>query len=62
MFEQRIAALRRRDCRAGDGVRFPQPLPMGRTNIAATSDHIVSSKTLYGGTYNLFTDTLKDLD
>ena len=30
-------------------------------NIAKAGDHIVSSKTLYGGTYNLFANTLKDL-
>ena len=30
-------------------------------NIARAGDHIVSSKTLYGGTYNLFANTLKDL-
>jgi len=30
------------------------------TNIAKCNDHIVSSKTLYGGTHNLFANTLKD--
>ena len=30
-------------------------------NIAKAGDHIVSSKTLYGGTYNLFANTLTDL-
>ncbi len=30
-------------------------------NIAGVGDHIVSAKTLYGGTYNLFANTLKDL-
>lgn len=30
-------------------------------NIAAAGDHVVSSKTLYGGTYNLLANTLKDL-
>ena len=29
-------------------------------NIARAGDHIVASKTLYGGTYNLFANTLKD--
>jgi O-acetylhomoserine (thiol)-lyase len=29
-------------------------------NIARTGDHIVSSKTIYGGTYNLFAHTLSD--
>jgi len=29
-------------------------------NIARSGDHIVSSKTIYGGTYNLFANTLKD--
>lgn len=30
-------------------------------NIAHAGDHIVSANTLYGGTYNLFAHTLKDL-
>ena len=30
-------------------------------NIARAGDHIIASKTLYGGTYNLFANTLKDL-
>lgn len=30
-------------------------------NIASSGDHIVSAKTLYGGTYNLFANTLNDL-
>ena len=29
-------------------------------NIAVAGDHIVSSKTIYGGTYNLFANTLTD--
>jgi O-acetylhomoserine (thiol)-lyase len=29
-------------------------------NIASSGDHIVSASTLYGGTYNLFANTLKD--
>ena len=29
-------------------------------NIARSGDHIVSQKTVYGGTYNLFANTLKD--
>jgi O-acetylhomoserine (thiol)-lyase len=29
-------------------------------NIAKSGDHIVSSKTVYGGTYNLFANTFKD--
>jgi O-acetylhomoserine (thiol)-lyase len=29
-------------------------------NIAHSGDHIVSAKTLYGGTYNLFANTFKD--
>ena len=29
-------------------------------NIASSGDHIVSSSAVYGGTYNLFTHTLKD--
>ena len=30
-------------------------------NIARAGDHIVTSKTLYGGTYNLFANTFQDL-
>ena len=29
-------------------------------NIAMAGDHIVSASNLYGGTYNLFANTLKD--
>lgn len=29
-------------------------------NIARTGDHIISAKTIYGGTYNLFANTLKE--
>lgn len=29
-------------------------------NIAGSGDHIVSSRTIYGGTYNLFSNTLRD--
>ena len=31
------------------------------TNIARTGDHIVSAKFVYGGTYNLFANTIKDM-
>ena len=60
VFEQRIAALE-------GGVAAlatssgSAAVTYAVLNIAAAGDHIVSSKTLYGGTYNLFANTLKDL-
>lgn len=59
VFEQRIAAL--------EGGAAALALASGAAaityaieNIAVAGDHIVSSKSIYGGTYNLFAHTLKD--
>ncbi|MDR0883801.1 MAG: O-acetylhomoserine aminocarboxypropyltransferase/cysteine synthase [Oscillospiraceae bacterium] len=59
VFEQRIAAL--------EGGVAALALASGAAaityavqNIATAGDHIVSAKTIYGGTYNLFANTLKD--
>lgn len=59
VFEKRIAAL--------EGGIGALALASGSAavtyavqNIAHTGDHIVSAKTLYGGTYNLFAHTFKD--
>jgi O-acetylhomoserine (thiol)-lyase len=60
VFEQRIAAL--------EGGVGALALASGAAactyavqNIARAGDHIVSAKTIYGGTYNLFANTLADL-
>jgi O-acetylhomoserine (thiol)-lyase len=59
VFEKRIAAL--------EGGVAALALSSGAAavdysirNIAHSGDHIVSAKTLYGGTYNLFAHTFKD--
>ncbi len=59
VFEQRIAAL--------EGGKAALATATGAAaityaiqNIAVNGDHIVSANTLYGGTYNLFANTLKD--
>lgn len=59
VFEQRIAAL--------EGGAAALATASGSTaisyavqNIATAGDHIVSSVNLYGGTYNLFANTLKE--
>ncbi len=59
VFEKRIAAL--------EGGIAALALSSGAAavdysirNIAHSGDHIVSAKTLYGGTYNLFAHTFKD--
>ncbi len=59
VFEKRIAAL--------EGGIAALALASGSAavdyairNIAHSGDHIVSAKTLYGGTYNLFAHTFKD--
>jgi len=60
VFEQRIAALE-----GGAGALATASGAAAITyaiqNIALAGDHIVSSKTLYGGTYNLFLNTFKDI-
>ncbi len=59
IFEQRIAAL--------EGGKAALATASGAAaitysvqNIARAGDHIVSSKAIYGGTFNLFAHTLKD--
>ncbi len=59
VFEKRIAALE-----GGTGALATASGSAAITyavqNIARAGDHIVSSENLYGGTYNLFANTLKD--
>ena len=59
VFEQRIAALE-----GGVGALATSSGSAAITyaiqNIAKKGDHIVSSKTIYGGTYNLFANALPD--
>ncbi len=59
VFEQRIAALE-----GGAGALATASGSAAITyavqNIARAGDHIVSSTNLYGGTYNLFSNTLRD--
>ncbi len=59
VFEKRIAAL--------EGGAAALAVSSGAAaityavqNIARSGDHIVSAKSIYGGTYNLFANTLKD--
>ena len=59
VFEQRIAALE------GGAAAFATAsgsaaISYAVQNIATAGDHIVSSVNLYGGTYNLFANTLKE--
>lgn len=59
VFEKRIAALE------GGAAALATSSGSAATayaiqNIAKAGDHIVSSKTIYGGTYNLFANTLPD--
>jgi O-acetylhomoserine (thiol)-lyase len=59
VFEQRIAALE-----GGIGALATASgaaaITYAITNIAHAGDHIVSANTIYGGTYNLFANTLTD--
>lgn len=59
VFEKRIAALE-----GGAGALATasgsSAITYAIQNIATAGDHIVSSTNLYGGTYNLFANTLKD--
>lgn len=59
VFEQRIAALE-----GGVGALATASgsaaIDYAIRNIASTGDHIVASSTLYGGTYNLFANTLPE--
>jgi O-acetylhomoserine (thiol)-lyase len=60
VFEKRIAALE-----GGIGALAlssgSAAITYAVLNIAHSGDHIVSAKTLYGGTYNLFAHTFKDI-
>ena len=59
VFEKRIAALE-----GGAGALATASgaaaITYALLNIAKSGDHIVSSETLYGGTYNLFANTLRE--
>ena len=59
VFEQRIAALE-----GGVGALATSSGAAAITysiqNVAVAGDHIVSANTVYGGTYNLFSNTLRD--
>ena len=59
VFEKRIAALESGAaalaCASGSAA-----ITYAIQNIALAGDHIVSSSNLYGGTYNLFNNTLRD--
>ena len=60
VFEQRIAALEG-GVAALATASGSAAITYAVLNIAGSGDHIVSSKTLYGGTYNLFANTFKNL-
>ena len=60
VFEQRIAALEG-GVAALATASGSAAITYAILNIAGSGDHIVSSKTLYGGTFNLFANTFKDL-
>ena len=55
VFEQRIAALE-----GGAAASGAAAISYAVQNIATAGDHIVSYVNLYGGTYNLFANTLKE--
>ena len=59
VFEQRICAL---ECGAGAlaTASGSAAITYAIQNIATVGDHIVSSTNLYGGTYNLFANTLPE--
>jgi O-acetylhomoserine (thiol)-lyase len=59
IFEQRMAALEG-GAAALATASGAAAITYAIQNIAHSGDHIVSAKTLYGGTYNLFAHTLKD--
>ena len=60
IFEQRMAALEG-GAAALSTATGSAAITYAVLNIAGAGDHIVSSHTLYGGTYNLFENTLHDL-
>jgi len=59
IFEKRIAALEG-GIAALATASGAAAITYAVINIASAGDHIVSSSTIYGGTYNLFANTLKD--
>lgn len=59
VFEKRIAALEG-GLAALSTSSGAAAITYAIQNITKAGDHIVSSQTLYGGTYNLFANTLKD--
>lgn len=59
VFEERIAALEN-GAAALATASGAAAITYAVQNIARSGDHIVSSTNLYGGTYNLFANTLKD--
>ena len=59
VFEQRIAALEG-GAAAPATASGSAAISYAVQNIATAGDHIVSSVNLYGGTYNLFANTLKE--
>lgn len=59
VFEKRIAALER-GAAALATASGSAAITYAIQNIALAGDHIVSSATLYGGTYNLFANTFRD--
>ncbi len=59
VFEKRIAALEG-GAAALATASGAAAIDYAVRNIARTGDHIVSSETLYGGTYNLFANTLAE--
>lgn len=60
VFEQRIAALEN-GAAALATATGSAAIDYAVRNIAGTGDHIVSSQTIYGGTYNLFAHTFQDI-
>lgn len=59
VFEQRIAALEG-GAAALATASGAAAITYAVQNIATAGDHILSASTIYGGTYNLFANTLKD--
>ncbi|AEE16488.1 O-acetylhomoserine aminocarboxypropyltransferase/cysteine synthase family protein [Treponema brennaborense] len=59
VFEKRIAALEG-GAAALATASGSAAIDYAVRNIARSGDHIVSSKSVYGGTYNLFANTLRD--
>ncbi|MDR0374878.1 MAG: O-acetylhomoserine aminocarboxypropyltransferase/cysteine synthase [Treponema sp.] len=60
VFERRMAALEN-GAAALATASGASAITYAILNIAKSGDHIVSDKQLYGGTYNLFANTLRDL-